>query len=335
MGPGSSVYVQCCTTGTLYWRELYLHSLFLLKMLTDLTGLSTSFLRFESEDVYSRYLLLLQRVTCVSLDSFFPSLSKQNARLLTRASTNFLITCIALNLMLIVCFGVNPIEQSKSKILPSPQTWLCWQGRIIAMVHRWFNCSREFHPYDPSCFRSFRCRSDIQTMVCPLSHADLSPTLITSYLTPFEVDQRMRVVVLDVVLWALLSCVIASIAIIAVSRIITLISKFSIWYLQVLITLFKQGRNTAQALLRGNPINADLNSSDNTNRPACLFSWRSWGGRRSCSGSGDDSDNNDPKGSQPSESHHHHLQDKFLGIALKISLYPIFLIVANVVLSGE
>lgn len=39
-------------------------------------------------------------------------------------------------------------------------------------------------------------------------------------------------------------------------------------------------------------------------------------------------------GLQPLQSMHT-LQDQFLGIALKISLYPIFLIIANVIISGE
>jgi hypothetical protein len=82
-------------------------------------------------------------------------------------------------------------------------------------------------------------------------------------------------------------------------------------------------------------MNADLNTSSGSAasgksmRRGSTSTWRSLGG---CFGRTRKEETE--SGLQPLQSMHT-LQDQFLGIALKISLYPIFLIIANVIISGK
>ena len=68
------------------------------------------------------------------------------------SSLNFLITCIAINLMLIVCFGINPIEKSErhgrlhtSRLYADEQDWrggmseghLHWVFSSLSFLRLW------------------------------------------------------------------------------------------------------------------------------------------------------------------------------------------------------
>lgn len=93
---------------------------------------------------------------------------------------------------------------------------------------------------------------------------------------------------------------------------------------QTLVTLFMQGRATSRALFGGDSINIDLSETSAASEPsktqrvglvARLF-------RRK------------------RHSHHHertfgHLEDRFIRIAIRISGYPITLIIVNGIISGE
>lgn len=111
---------------------------------------------------------------------------------------------------------------------------------------------------------------------------------------------RMRNFILDLYLWQILSCIIATVSVAA-----------------TLIKLFRQGRATSRALFDGNSINLEMSAESheiNLKPKQRSFLARILRRRRQ---------------SHDRENMFGHLEDKFVGIALRISLYPITLIIVN------
>lgn len=109
----------------------------------------------------------------------------------------------------------------------------------------------------------------------------------------------MRNFVLDLYLWQILSCVIATVAVTA-----------------TLVKLFRQSRATSRALFDGNSINLELSNDSQEpakHKPKTLLAKILHRRRKS----------------HDRENMFNHLEDRFVSIALRISLYPIFLIVVN------
>lgn len=78
---------------------------------------------------------------------------------------NYLCTCIAINLMLIICFGVNP--NGKSQSIPSQRRrgdeWLTIRiGEVLCWWIYSFGILYTSYPY---CFRAFRTWWDTQYLV--------------------------------------------------------------------------------------------------------------------------------------------------------------------------
>ncbi|KAL1405243.1 hypothetical protein Q8F55_008869 [Vanrija albida] len=185
---------------------------------------------------------------------------------------NYLCTFIAINLAVTIVFGLNPIMLKLER-------WYVAISIFIGM----------FVPIIPA----------------GLGHFGKDPLLGVCWIQASNDRARMRNFVLDLYLWQLLSCAIASVAVIA-----------------TLVTLFMQGRATSRALFGGDSINLDLSDTSAASEPAkpqrVGLVARLFRRRR--------------------HSHHHertfgHLEDRFIRIAIRISGYPITLIIVNGIIS--
>ncbi|KAK4689569.1 hypothetical protein P7C73_g524, partial [Tremellales sp. Uapishka_1] len=136
-----------------------------------------------------------------------------------------------------------------------------------------------------------------------LGHFGLDPLYDVCWIATNDDDTRLKYFVLDLYLWQILSCAIA-----AASVLITL------------STLFRSGRATSRVLFKGNQLNQDV-----LPRRSALDYLKSILTRR----------NRDSNTVELKVSRMGTLQDRFFKIALKIAMYPISLIVVNVIISGK
>jgi len=139
----------------------------------------------------------------------------------------------------------------------------------------------------------------------------------------FCLSPTRNVADLEQYLWQGLATLIATVSVAAVSSTAILSDPHS--NSQVLITLFRHGRSTSRILI-GASISADTPTS-------LKASWDDNEGVSSdCRGQ---LRLLSPWAKKASTSPMHQLQDKFLSLAIRISLYPISLIMINTVLTGE
>jgi hypothetical protein len=115
---------------------------------------------------------------------------------------------------------------------------------------------------------------------------------------------------------------------------------------QVLITLIRQSRATSAALYAGNKLNRDLLSSDdedatqsgsgNMSKRKRKYLWARLSSFSTTSTSSSSRGSDAGTGSRPHRMSHtmSQLEDRFLRIALKISAYPVALIIVNVIITG-
>ncbi|KAI9633836.1 uncharacterized protein MKK02DRAFT_38499 [Dioszegia hungarica] len=197
--------------------------------------------------------------------------------LATMGVANWLCTFIGVNLMLAICFGINPVR---------------------ARLERWYILI--------SLFMGF----GIALVPAGLGHFGVDEVYQACYFTQTDPALRIRDFMTDLYAWQILSSLVAAASVLA-----------------VLVTLLRQSRATQRALYRGNDLNItshDLHTIASTSMShSPSDAPRPWFARliRSRPRQGTSS--------------LHRLEDKFITIALKISLYPLALIVINAFITGE
>ncbi|KAK4687652.1 hypothetical protein P7C73_g2467, partial [Tremellales sp. Uapishka_1] len=199
---------------------------------------------------------------------------------------NCLCTCIAINLMLTITFGLNPIALRLER-------WYLGVSMFVGLVV----------PIAPTA----------------LGHFGWDPILITCWFKGSDHDTRMKHFVSDLYIWQILCCLIASGTVIA-----------------TLATLYRQGRATSQALYAGNPLNASImmESADRPPKKSFFERLRGRGGETSTK--------------VPSEADRSgvvrlrivasrtpmgRLEEKFMRITIRIAMYPVALIIVNLVIT--
>nr|XP_031860363.1 uncharacterized protein CI109_004251 [Kwoniella shandongensis]KAA5527435.1 hypothetical protein CI109_004251 [Kwoniella shandongensis] len=121
---------------------------------------------------------------------------------------NYLCTCIAINLMMTICFQSNPIALGLEK-------WYVGVSIVLGM--------------------------GVPIVPAVLGHFGEDKSLGVCYFTATDKDERFKLLLIDLYIWQGLSCIVATGAIVA-----------------TLIKLFRHGRATTQALLGGNTLNCAL-----------------------------------------------------------------------------
>ncbi|WWC95090.1 hypothetical protein V866_001942 [Kwoniella sp. B9012] len=203
---------------------------------------------------------------------------------------NWLCTCIAINLMVTICFNHNPIQLGLEK-------WYIIGSTVLGL--------------------------GVPVVPAIIGHLGEDPVFGSCYFTS-NAEHRIRYLISDLYLWQILSCVIATIAVIA-----------------TLVRLIRHGRKTTRLMMGGNSLNKAFHK-DPENGQGYGQSPASSGG-----GGGGQTDSSF-KDSLPNclrinfqhvtrpRSTTNRLQDKLFRIALKISLYPINLIIVNgIMTSGD
>ncbi|BEI92232.1 uncharacterized protein CcaverHIS019_0410520 [Cutaneotrichosporon cavernicola] len=186
----------------------------------------------------------------------------------TLSVVNFLCTCIAINLFVTIVLGLNPIRMG---------------------LERWYiGCSIFLGLFIP-------------IIPAALGHFGWDPLYHVCWI---KSSQRVRVTnfVLDLYLWQLLSCLVATVCV-AIT----------------LFKLFRQGRATSRALFGGDSLNFEM-SSDSTDDT----DGHGKGRRRFFRGR---------RNSVKRERMFGHLEDRFVSIAIRVSLYPITLVIVNSVIA--
>ncbi|KAI9638993.1 uncharacterized protein MKK02DRAFT_42023 [Dioszegia hungarica] len=201
-------------------------------------------------------------------------------------TVNYLCTCIAVNLMLTITFGFNPVKLGLEK-------WYVGTSLLIGFMV----------PLVPAATGHFRN----------------DPVLGVCWVSGDSLEVLMRRIILDLYLWQILSCFIATLAVII-----------------VLTTLFRQGRELSAALFASNQLNqsifahgspdpADLEGGSGQAKKGIWARAKLWRRNRVTKSKAK------ADGSLKSQ-----LEDAFVRIAFQISLYPISLIVVNGIITvGE
>ncbi|KAK8853455.1 hypothetical protein IAR55_004162 [Kwoniella newhampshirensis] len=232
----------------------------------------------------------------------------------TMGVANYLCTFIAINLMLTICFGIDPIQRRLEKWYIIISIFLGYAIPIPSAALRHFGWDKELK----ECWIS----SDI-------------------------IRKRVRDLILGIYLWQLLSCVVSAACIGA-----------------TLVVLFRQGRATARALMAGSDLNKIVVEPDPTWPQTTADKTSSGDLDEDLSLSGSEHDEEDGSVGSPAlvptlrhhryipftyssvakriRNHQHarelrqarrmsrnSLSDKFLGIAMRISFYPLMLIAVN------
>ncbi|WVQ94966.1 hypothetical protein IAU59_002057 [Kwoniella sp. CBS 9459] len=201
---------------------------------------------------------------------------------------NWLCTCIAVNLMMSICFNRNPISLGLEK-------WYVIGSTVLGL--------------------------GVPIVPAAIGHLGYDPDFGTCYFTS-DMPQRMRYLLLDLYLWQGLSCIIATVSVI-----------------MTMACLIKHGRATRRLLVGGNTLNRELHrvtvtdESDETGEttsgswclPPLALLKRTQSNRSKLMSL---------RGRRRAEIGSRTLQDRLLEIALKISLYPVALIVVNGVLTA-
>ncbi|CAK9780256.1 unnamed protein product [Cutaneotrichosporon oleaginosum] len=185
----------------------------------------------------------------------------------TLGVVNYLCTCIAINLFVTIVLGLNPIRMGLER-------WYIGLSIFIGL----------FVPIIPAA----------------LGHFGWDPIYHVCWIKSSE-KARVTNFVLDLYLWQLLSCAIATVAV-----------AITLW------KLFRQGRATSRALFGGDSLNFEMSSDSTDDTDHRKKGKRLFRGRRN---------------SIKRERMFGHLEDRFVSIAIRVSLYPITLVIVNGVIA--
>ncbi|WVW86435.1 hypothetical protein I302_108483 [Kwoniella bestiolae CBS 10118] len=194
----------------------------------------------------------------------------------TLGVVNWMCTCIAVNLMITICFNRDPIGLGLEK-------WYILGSTVLGL--------------------------GVPIVPAILGHFGHDPVFGTCYFTS-NYENRVEYLLLDLYLWQILSSVIATVAVVA-----------------TLTTLIRHGRKTTRLLMDGNSLNKAFHREiENGESPASSGATDSFfeNSLPSCLKL-----NTPPEPKAQSQTQTNRLQDKLIKIALRISLYPISLIIVN------
>ncbi|WVQ66773.1 uncharacterized protein L199_004964 [Kwoniella botswanensis] len=237
---------------------------------------------------------------------------------------NWLCTCIAINLMVTICFNHNPIQLGLEKWYIIGSTVL---GLGVPVVPAIVGHLGEDPVFGSCCNRltgSILATLPRVSMFLILSLNLPSDGWLMDRYGNADAEHRIKYLISDLCLWQILSCVIATVAVIA-----------------TLVRLMRHGRKTTRLMMGGNSLNKAFHKDPENGQgygqsPA---SSGGGGGGRTDSSFQDSLPNclryNFQHATRP-RSTTNRLQDKLFKIAMKISLYPISLIIVNgIMTSGD